>query len=188
MPVHYRWGVIHPWKDIPAGKNPPDVVTAVVEIPGGSRNKYELDKETGLFRLDRVLYSAVHYPAEYGLIPQTLHEDGDPLDILVYIKEPTFTGCLIDARPIGVLRMRDRGEPDDKIVAVSVNDPLTGEYTDVAGLPSHYLREVAHFFGIYKDLEGKRVEVVDWGNATEARSVIVDCMDRYSRSAHAWRE
>jgi inorganic pyrophosphatase len=161
------------------------VVTAVVEIPGGSRNKYELDKDSGLFRLDRVLYSAVHYPGEYGLIPQTLHEDGDPLDILVYLDEPTFTGCLLDARPIGMLRMLDRGEPDDKIIAVSTEDPLTSEYVDVAGLPSHYLREVAHFFGIYKDLEGKRVEVLDWADATAARQVIAESIERYARFSGA---
>lgn len=173
--------MIHPWKDLPPGRQPPDVVTAVVEIPGGSRNKYELDKDSGLFRLDRVLYSAVHYPADYGLIPRTLHEDGDPLDVLVYIEQPTFTGCLIDVRPIGVLRMLDRGEPDDKIVAVPVADPLTGDYFEVAGLPAHYLREVAHFFGIYKDLEGKRVEVVDWADAKDARRVIIESIERYAR-------
>lgn len=172
----------HPWKDLPPGRNPPDVVTAVVEIPGGSRNKYELDKESGLFRLDRVLYSAVHYPGEYGFIPQTLHEDGDPLDILVYLDEPTFTGCLLDARPIGVLRMLDRGEPDDKIIAVSTDDPLTSEYVDVSGLPPHYLREVAHFFGIYKDLEAKRVEVLEWAGADAARKMISEAIERYARS------
>lgn len=172
--------MIHPWRDLAPGRNPPDVITAVVEIPGGSRNKYELDKESGWFRLDRVLYSAVHYPGEYGLIPQTLHEDGDPLDVLVYLEEPTFTGCLIDARPIGVLRMLDRGEPDDKIIAVAADDPLTSEYVDVAGLPPHYLREVAHFFGIYKDLEGKRVEVLEWAGADEARRVILSSIERFA--------
>ena len=115
--------MINAWHDLPAGPRPPDHVTAVVEIPRGSRNKYELDKVTGLLRLDRVLYSAVHYPGDYGFIPRTLHEDGDPLDILVMINEPTFPGCHIDCRPLGVLRMLDRGEPDDKVLAVPVNDP-----------------------------------------------------------------
>jgi inorganic pyrophosphatase len=174
--------MLHPWKDLPAGKSPPDVVTAVVEIPGGSRNKYELDKESGYFKLDRVLYSAVQYPADYGLIPRTLHEDGDPLDVLVYIDEPTFTGCMIDVRPIGILMMRDRGEPDDKLVAVPVNDPMTGDYHDIADLPKHYLREVAHFFGIYKDLEGKRVEVVSWATASDAKRMVLESMARYERA------
>jgi hypothetical protein len=104
----------NPWHDIPAGKHAPEQVTAIIEIPAGSRNKYELDKETGHFKLDRVLYSAVHYPSDYGFIPQTLHEDGDPMDILVKINEPTFTGCQIASRPIGVLRMLDKGEPDER--------------------------------------------------------------------------
>jgi len=171
--------VLNPWKDLAVGKNPPEVITAVIEIPGGSRNKYELDKDTGYFKLDRVLYSAVQYPADYGLVPRTLHEDGDPLDVLVYIKEPTFTGCLIDVRPIGVLHMRDRGEPDDKLIAVSVNDPLTGEYHEVSDLPQHYLLEVSHFFGIYKDLEGKRIEILGWGDAADARKIVAASAKRY---------
>ena len=172
--------MIHPWKDLAPGRNAPEVVTAVIEIPQGARNKYELDKESGLFRLDRVLYSAVHYPGDYGLIPRTLHEDNDPLDILVAIKEPTFTGCLIDVRPIGVLRMLDKGEPDDKILAVPCDDPAHGEYFDIAHLPQHYLREIEHFFAIYKDLEGTRVEVLGWGKSAEAMQVIVESIDRYS--------
>src|SRR5688572_11459050 len=103
---------MHPLNDLAPGPNPPDILTAVIEIPTGSRNKYELDKPSGHFKLDRVLYSAVQYPGDYGFIPQTLHPDGDPLDVLVYIKEPTFTGCLIAVRPIGVLNMRDRGDSD----------------------------------------------------------------------------
>jgi inorganic pyrophosphatase len=171
----------NPWTDLPTGKSPPDIVTAIVEIPSGSRNKYEIDKESGYFKLDRVLYSAVHYPADYGFIPKTLHEDGDPLDVLVYIDEPTFTGCMIDVRPIGVLRMRDRGDPDDKIIAVPVNDPMTGDYHEIADLPKHYLREVEHFFGIYKDLEGKRVEVLDWSNAAEAKKMVLESVARFAK-------
>ncbi len=172
--------MIHPWKDLPPGKSPPDLVTAVIEIPARTRNKYELDKDSGLFRLDRVLYSAVQYPGDYGLIPRTLHEDNDPLDVLVYIDEPTFTGCLIDVRPIGVLRMLDLGEPDDKILAVAVHDPLAGDYHDVSDLPKHYLREVAHFFGIYKDLEGKRAEITGWEDAGAARRIIAESVVRYA--------
>jgi len=119
--------VINPWHDLPAGIHPPEQVTAMIEIPSGSRNKYELDKQSGLIRLDRVLYSSMHYPGDYGFIPRTLHEDGDPLDILVRINEPTFPGCQIDCRPLGVLKMLDRGEPDDKILAVPCHDPYYHE-------------------------------------------------------------
>lgn len=171
--------MIHPWHGLAAGSHPPEKVTAVVEIPSGSRNKYELDKESGLFRLDRVLYSAVHYPAEYGFIPRTLAEDNDPADILVLLNEPTFPGCQIDARPIGVLRMTDRGEPDDKILAVPSNDPFYEEYFDIADIPQHYLREVEHFFHIYKDLEGKRVQTIGWEQAPRAMQIIRDSMSRY---------
>ena len=115
---------MNPWHDFPVGAHPPEIVTAVIEIPRGSRNKYELDKESGQFRLDRVLFSAVHYPGDYGLIPRTLHEDHDPLDIIVSINEPTFTGCQIDCRPLGVLKMLDRGEPDDKIIATGTPEQV----------------------------------------------------------------
>lgn len=172
--------MIHPWRDLAAGPTPPEVVTAVIEIPRGARNKYELDKESGLFRLDRVLYSAVHYPGDYGLIPRTLHEDNDPLDVLVLIKEPTFTGCLIDVRPIGVLKMLDKGEPDDKILAVPCDDPAHGEYFDIADIPQHTLREIEHFFAVYKDLEGKRVEILGWGKSDEALRIIRESIDRYA--------
>ena len=174
--------MIHPWKDLAPGRSPPEIVTAVIEIPQGARNKYELDKESGLFRLDRVLYSAVHYPGDYGLIPRTLHEDHDPLDVLVMIKEPTFTGCLIDVRPVGVLKMLDRGEPDDKILAVPVNDPQHGEYFDIADLPAHHLKEIEHFFAIYKDLEGRRVEIVGWEKSEVAMQVIVESITRYAEA------
>ena len=171
--------MLHMWRDLPAGPKAPEVVTAVIEIPAKSRNKYELDKESGLLKLDRVLYSAVHYPGDYGFIPRTLHEDNDPMDILVRINEPTFPGCLIEARPIGVLRMLDKGEPDDKILAVPMHDPHHQEYFDIADLPGHYLREVEHFFHIYKDLEGKRVQIEGWGNSRIAAEVILESITRY---------
>jgi inorganic pyrophosphatase len=174
--------VIHPWRDLPPGRHPPEEVTAVIEIPSGSRNKYELDKTSGLMRLDRVLYSAVHYPGDYGFIPRTLHEDGDPCDILVLLNEPTFPGCQIDARPIGVLRMLDRGEPDDKILAVPSHDPYYGEYFDIADIPQHYLKEVEHFFRIYKDLEGRRVQTVGWEKSERAMRVIMDSITRYAET------
>ncbi|MGH7718913.1 MAG: inorganic diphosphatase [Gemmatimonadaceae bacterium] len=171
--------MIHPWRDLAPGRHPPDEVTAVIEIPSGSRNKYELDKESGLLRLDRVLYSAVHYPGDYGFIPRTYAEDNDPCDILVLVNEPTFPGCQIDARPIGVLRMLDRGEPDDKVLAVPSHDPFYQEYFDIADIPQHYLREVEHFFHIYKDLEGRRVQTVGWEKSTVAMEVIMQSIRRY---------
>jgi inorganic pyrophosphatase len=171
--------MINLWRDLTPGSHPPEIITAVVEIPAGSRNKYELDKESGLIRLDRVLYSAVHYPGDYGFIPRTLAEDGDPCDVLVLLNEPTFPGCQIDARPIGVLRMLDRGEPDDKILAVPSHDPFYGEYFDIADIPQHYLREVEHFFGIYKDLEGKRMEVIGWEKSEHAAEAVMDGIRAY---------
>ncbi|HLV25893.1 MAG TPA: inorganic diphosphatase [Gemmatimonadales bacterium] len=171
--------MIHPWKDLPPGLHPPDSVTAVVEIPRGSRNKYELDKDSGMMRLDRVLYSAVHYPGDYGFIPRTLHEDNDPLDVLIRINEPTFPGCQIEVRPVGVLKLLDLGEPDDKIIAVPIADPFHREYFDIADLPQHYLSEIEHFFSIYKDLEGKRMTVLGWGKSDEAMQVINDSIARY---------
>ena len=132
-----------------------------------------------MLRLDRVLYSAVHYPGDYGFIPRTLHEDGDPLDVLVRIGEPTFPGCQIDVRPVGVLRMLDLGDPDDKILAVPINDPLHREYFDIADLPQHYLREIEHFFAIYKDLEGKRMQVLGWEKSEYAMQVINESIKRY---------
>jgi inorganic pyrophosphatase len=172
--------MIHPWRDLSPGPQPPERVTAVIEIPRGSRNKYELDKESGFFRLDRVLYSSVHYPGDYGFIPRTLHEDGDPMDVLVRIDEPTFTGCQIEVRPIGVLRMLDKGEPDDKVLAVPCNDPFHQEMFDIADLPAHDLREIEHFFHIYKDLEGKRVQVLGWEKSESAMRIIVESIDRYA--------
>ncbi len=172
--------MIHYWHDLPPGPNPPEVITAVIEIPSGSRNKYELDKATGLMKLDRVLFSAVHSPGDYGLIPRTLHEDGDPLDVLVLVKEQTFSGCMIDVRPIGVLRMLDRGEPDDKILAVAMNDPYFEEFFDIADIPQHVLKEVEYFFSTYKDLEGKRVQIVGWEKSHEAMRVINESIDRYN--------
>ena len=173
--------MLHLWRDLPPGRNPPEEVTAVIEIPSGSRNKYELDKETGLLKLDRVLSSAVHYPSDYGFIPRTLHEDGDPLDILVLLKEQTFAGCMIDVRPIGVLRMLDRGEPDDKILGVPLHDPAHEEFFDIADIPQHMLREIEYFFSTYKDLEGKRVQAAGWEKSERAMQIVEESIERYDR-------
>src|ERR1041385_6012108 len=170
--------MIHLWRDIPPGRHPPEEVTAVIEIPFGSRNKYELDKTTGLLKLDRVLYSAEHYPGDHGFIPRTLHEDGDPLDVLVLVKEETFPGCLIDVRPLGVLRMKDKGEPDDKILAVPLHDPYYEEFFDIADIPQHLLKEIEHFFERYKDLEGKRVHIDGWDKSDVAMRMIRESIER----------
>lgn len=170
---------MHPWHDIPTGRHPPDEITAIIEIPGGSRNKYELDKETGLFRLDRVLYSAVHYPGDYGFVPRTISGDNDPCDVMVLIREPTFTGCQISVRPIGMLQMEDRGAPDEKIICVPAHDPFQNEYFDIADIPAHQLNEIEHFFQVYKDLEGLRVRLSGWAKSDVAMQAIVDGMSRY---------
>lgn len=172
---------LHPWHDLAVGPNPPDEINAIIEIPRGSRNKYELDKETGLFRFDRLLYSAVYYPGDYGLIPRTLAEDGDPLDVLVIVTEPTFPGCYMDVRPIGLFGMKDEKGPDDKILAVPTRDPLYDEYHDLDDVASHYLKEVEHFFAIYKELEGVHTTILGWQDGTRAREVIMAASERYRR-------
>ncbi|MDQ3555648.1 MAG: inorganic diphosphatase [Gemmatimonadota bacterium] len=172
--------MIHPWHDLPPGPNPPDQMTVVVEIPRGSRNKYELNKRTGLFRLDRVLFSAVHYPGDYGFFPQTYAEDDDPLDALVMITVPTFPACEIDVRPLGMFRMSDRDEMDEKVLCVPLHDPLYDDYETISDVPSHFLREVEHFFTVYKDLEGGRVRSLGWEDRQAARAVIQDSTARYA--------
>lgn len=167
------------WHELPPGSNSPEVVYTIVEIPRGSRNKYEYHKQAGIIKLDRVLYSSLYYPGDYGLIPRTYYEDGDPLDILVMINEPTFPGCIIETRPVGLFRMLDRGAPDDKILAVPDRDPLYRDIHDLEDMPKHYLDEVAHFFSVYKDLEGARVEVIGWEDAATAKSQIEHAMKLY---------
>lgn len=161
------------WKDLKSGKNVPDIITVVVEIPKGSRNKYEYKKDTESFKLDRVLYSPFHYPAEYGFIPQTLWDDGDPLDVLIIMDQPTFPGCLIDVRPVGVMRMVDDNESDDKILAVPLDDPRFNDITDIDDLPDYYLKEIIHFFSEYKTLEDKTVEITGWENSENAKDAIL---------------
>jgi inorganic pyrophosphatase len=157
---------------LPVGPHPPQVVNAIIEIPRGGSNKYEYDTALGVFRLDRVLYSAVHYPTAYGFIPSTLADDGDAVDILVMTSEPTFTGALIEARPVGMLRMRDEAGEDEKVLAVPVVDPRFNQVTELADVPPHLLREIEHFFRIYKDLEGKHVETFGWQLRPEAEALI----------------
>jgi inorganic pyrophosphatase len=168
----------HPWHDIPTGTAPPAMVTAVIEIPTNERNKYELDKELGVFRLDRLLFSAVQYPGDYGFLPRTLGDDGDPLDILVLTTVPVFTGCLIEARPVGLFHLVDRGAADEKVVAVPLGDPYEG-VNELSDVPPHYLREVEHFFTVYKDLEGTRTETRGFEGSAAARAAIERAMKAY---------
>lgn len=167
------------WHELPPGPNAPATIYVIVEIPKGSRNKYEYHKTAGVIKLDRVLYSSLHYPGDYGLIPRTYYEDGDPLDALVMINEPTFPGCIIEARPIGIFRMMDKGMPDDKILAVPATDPLAVDYRNISDLPQHFLREVAHFFEVYKDLEGVRTKPLGWEPAEVAHAQIRHAIDLY---------
>jgi inorganic pyrophosphatase len=160
------------WHDITWGPQPPENIHMIVEIPSNTRNKYEFDHELGIMRLDRVLSAALHYPADYGLIPQTLYDDGDPLDVLVLIKEPTFPGCVVTARPIGLFRMDDQDKPDDKILAVADNDSLYRDYTDMEDVAAQFQEETAHFFSHYKDLEGKRVKAHGWQPREKALEAI----------------
>jgi inorganic pyrophosphatase len=171
---------MHPWHDTYVDES---VIATdfpvVIEIPKGSKNKYELDKETGLLRLDRVLYSAVHYPADYGFIPRTYCDDGDPLDALVLGQEPVYPLTIVQARAIGVMRMRDDKGIDDKILAVSVRDPAFADYTDKSQLPGHLLREVRRFFQDYKVLENKQVVVEDLLGPAEAIGIINEALALY---------
>ncbi len=167
--------------DLPLGKNPPKVVNAIVEIPKGSRNKYEYDKELHVFRLDRVLYSSVHYPADYGFIPSTLSSDGDPLDVLIMINEPTSIGVLIEVRPIGIFYMVDEKGEDEKIISVAYTDPFYSPIRDISDLPQHFTKEVDHFFSIYKDLEGKKVTTFGYKGADEAEKAITNGYQLYNK-------
>lgn len=173
---------MHPWHDIYVD----DHLTAkefpvVIEVPKGSRCKYELDKESGLMKLDRVLYSAVYYPANYGFIPRTFCDDGDPLDALVLSQESVYPATVLEARAIGVMRMRDEKGVDDKILAVSVKDPAVADYTSHEQLPPHTLREIRRFFEDYKILEQKQVIVEDFLGAEDAIRILDEALDLYRK-------
>jgi inorganic pyrophosphatase len=173
--------MIHPWHDVTPREALPRVFHSVVEIPMGSSVKYELDKRTGLLRLDRVLYSAVYYPANYGFIPQTFAEDDDPLDVLVLCQEPLAPLTLVTSRAIGLMTMIDAGKKDHKIVAVAVDDPEFSGFDEAKELPAHRLSMLRRFFQDYKQLEGKAVEVDEFQPAACALPVIEDALERYSR-------
>jgi inorganic pyrophosphatase len=157
----------------------------IVEIPKNSANKYEYDGDTGLFRLDRSLYSPMHYPGDYGFVPGTLAEDNDPLDILVLVQEPSFPGCLMYVRPIGLLNMVDDKERDQKLICVPKGDPRYGEVHTMDQIFPHVRRELEHFFSIYKELEGRVTETQGWGGPHEARRAIMDSRRAYLEKQEA---
>jgi len=162
----------HPWHDVHIGPKAPEEFQAVIEIPKGGKVKYELDKETGLLRVDRILYSSVIYPASYGFIPQTLGDDHDPLDVLVLMQEPVVPLSILRVRPIGMMTMIDQGENDEKIICIHLDDPEYREYTDISQLPPHRMNEVRRFFEDYKKLEAKEVRVQDFLGPDEAKKAV----------------
>ncbi len=174
--------VQHPWHEVSTGRNPPEFINAIVEIPRGSRAKYEIDKESGLIKLDRVIYASMYYPHNYGFIPQTLGEDHDPLDILVLTQVAVVPRCLIPSKVIGVMRMIDLGEADDKIIAVAENDASVSYYDDVAHLPEHFRIELKHFFENYKMLENKVVTVDEFQGREKASEIIAASITRYHKT------
>ncbi len=165
------------------GKSKSDTtVEVMVEIAKGSRNKYEYDPDRKVIRFDRMLFSAVHYPSDYGFILDTLAGDGDALDALVLVWEPTFPGCVIEARPVGLFRMQDEKGPDEKILCVPVNDPMWNEISELNQVPQHLLKEIEHFFDIYKELEKKKTAVEGWDNRDAALEIIREARERFAKN------
>ena len=173
--------MINPWHDVNIGKNAPETVMGVIEIPKGSKGKYELHKKSGMMMLDRVLFSAVHYPANYGFIPQTYCEDNDPLDILIISQIDIPSMCLVEAKVIGVMRMTDGGEADDKIIAVAAGDQSVNYINDIDDLPPHLMKEVHRFFEDYKKLENKEVKVEDFLGKEDAVRIINESILLYDK-------
>mmetsp|Transcript_6050 Transcript_6050/g.17310 ORF Transcript_6050/g.17310 Transcript_6050/m.17310 type:complete len:190 (-) Transcript_6050:472-1041(-) len=181
MGAHDRPAAGHPWHDLAIGPDAPDIVNAVIEIPRGSKVKYELDKDTGMLFIDRILYSSVVYPHNYGFIPKTLCDDNDPIDVLVLMQEPVAPMCFLRAKPIGLMPMLDQGEQDDKIIAVHADDPEFNGYNDISETPRHRLAEIKRFFEDYKKNENKQVKVEEILGADVARKAIRDAMDLYEQ-------
>ncbi len=171
-----------PWHHVSPGDNTPKIVNAIIEIPKGCKAKYELDKASGLLKLDRILFSAVHYPANYGFIPQTYCEDGDPLDILVICQEEIEPMALVEAKVIGVMGMLDGGEKDDKIIAVAANDMSVNHIDDVSGLPPHSNKEIQRFFSDYKKLENKTVQVEEFQDNKAGWKIVEDAIKLYNEN------
>lgn len=171
--------VLHPWHGVHYGEQAPRIVTGVIEISQGSRSKYEIDKPTGLLKLDRVIYSSFHYPTNYGFIPQTYGDDKDPLDILIISSQGIRPLCLVDAKVIGVMQMIDGGDADDKIIAVAANDPGVNHWNNLEELPKHFFNELRHFFEEYKTLENKTVSVEEFGDKAMAMRIIEEAIQAY---------
>jgi len=169
------------WRDFPSGPNPPEEVYVVIELTRGSRNKYEYDARHGVFRLNRVLYT--YFPCDYGFIPQTLDDDGDPLDAVLLINEPTFTGCVALARPVANIKMVDEGDPDDKIVTVSTTDPFYRHVNSLEDIPPSLVRELTYFFENYKRAEGKTTKVERWDDVDDAKEIINWAQGYYEEKA-----
>ena len=173
---------MHPWHEVEIGSEAPEIVPVVIEVPKGSKVKYELEKKSGLIKVDRILFSSVHYPANYGFIPQTFCDDNDPLDILVLGQESTVPLSLMRARPIGVMKMLDQGEADDKIIAVHSDDPEYCDYNSIDELSPHRMKEVKRFFEDYKALENKTVKVSDFLGPKEALAFIAAAIALYKKT------
>ncbi len=169
------------WHDIDPSRITPEKFTAIIEIPKGSKSKYELDKETGFLKVDRILYTSTHYPANYGLIPRTYADDGDPLDVLVLCSEHIYPMTLVECYPIGVLSMTDSGSNDEKIIAILKDDPIYNKYGDISELPPHVFEEMKHFFSVYKALENKETVVNDIKGKKEAIKIIAKTIDAYNK-------
>ncbi len=179
MSQSFSTTVLHPWHGVPCGDQAPRVVNALIEIPQGSRAKYEVDKESGLLRMDRVIYSSFHYPVNYGFIPQTYGGDKDPLDILVLCSVPAEPLCLIEAKVIGVMQMVDSGDADDKIIAVAAHDPSINYINNIEEMPKHFFSELRNFFEEYKKLENKTVIVEEFQDKAVALKIIEEAMAFY---------
>ena len=171
--------VAHHWHGVHYGNNAPRVVNAIIEIPQGSRAKYEIDKDTGLLKLDRVIYSSFHYPVNYGFVPQTLGHDGDPLDILVLCSQSIQSLCLVQATVIGNMQMIDSGEKDDKIIAVATKDPSVNHISSLEEMPRHFVNELRNYFEQYKVLENKEVQIEDFQNKEMAYQIIEEAIAYY---------
>lgn len=178
----------NPWHKVPVGPNAPEIVNGIIEIPKNTRAKYELDKETGLLIMDRVIFSSMYYPANYGFIPQTYCDDKDPLDILVLSQINIVPMCMVSAKVIGVMHMLDENERDDKIIAVAQNDMSVNYIDDISELPGHFFKELRNFFEDYKKLENKTVEIEEFQNAKIAKEIIQQSIDDYQSQILKHRE
>ena len=173
--------VLNPWHDVEVGEGSPDVVNVIIEIPRDSSLKYEVDKKTGMLKLDRFLYSAMHYPGDYGFIPRTLWEDGDPLDVIVLTRKPSYPLTLATIKVIGVIRMLDGEEEDDKIIGIYDCDPTFKDFKDIKDIPSHVLDEFKHFFERYKELQGKHCKILEICNRKKAIDAVLKGQETYNK-------